>query len=211
LTQLPWWTSSSSARADHTQGRFAQLALWTLFGILSTGSTAFGQHPPGSLPRAEDVLPAGEVSRGSLVVAGEGYRFQVTPDYKPVDHQRSKLAYRATIQGLLAPGHLTLYATRRPFSGDLAALLARETGRITAKGGKLSWGSPVLIHIAGELKDAHRFYTIIDGVLDRHVLAVHRGHAYIFHGETPAVTNAWINMGADLMVRGSTFHVAPPQ
>jgi hypothetical protein len=70
------------------------------------------------------VLPAGEVSRGSLVVSGDGFRFQVTPDYKPVDHPRSSFAYRPTLQGLLTPGVVTLYATREPFSGNLWALSA---------------------------------------------------------------------------------------
>jgi hypothetical protein len=187
------------------------LALWTLFGVLTTSSPGFGQNQSPSLPRAEDVLPQGEVSRGSLVVTGEQFRFQVTPAYTRVDHSRSKLAYRATIEGLLGPGQVTVYATREPFAGDLAALVAREIGRAAAKGGKVAMSTPVLIHVAGSLRDAHRFYTIIDGVVDLHVLAVHRGHGYVFHGETPALPNAWINMGADLMVRGSTFHVAPPQ
>jgi hypothetical protein len=41
------------------------------------GATTPGQ-PRQTLPRAEDVLPAGEVSKGSLVVTGDGYRFPAT-------------------------------------------------------------------------------------------------------------------------------------
>ena len=51
-----------------------------------------------ALPKVEDVLPKGEWSKGSLLVTGEGYRFQVRPGYKRIDHPKSKTASRALLK-----------------------------------------------------------------------------------------------------------------
>ena len=174
------------------------------------GATASGGQPLQTLPRSEDVLPAREVSRGSLVVTGDGYRFQVPPQLLHVDHPRSKLAYRGTVKGLLDPAELTVYATREPFEGDLAALVRREIARVQSRGGKISTNTPAQIHIDGKMSPAHRFFASGD-VLGLYVLAVHQGHAYIFHADTPNTPTAFPNMGSDMMICGSTFHVSPPQ
>jgi hypothetical protein len=173
---------------------------------VSTLSQAVGQD----LPKAEDVLPAGEVSKGSLVVVGEGYRFQVPPGFKRVDHPSNKSAYRGTVEGLIGKTEVTLYATKEAFTGDLAALIKRETDAVTEMKGKVSMSMPVKLHIAGQLSDAHRFLVRVNEKLELRVLAVDKGQAYIFHAETPNKNNAWANVGSDLAIRGATFHVSPP-
>jgi hypothetical protein len=165
----------------------------------------------GELPKAEDVLPSGEVSPGSLVVTGEGFRFQVKPEFKKIEHPKAGFAYHAKIKGIIKEGELTLYVTREPFKGKLAALVARESKRVTDAGGKLGVNTPVKIKIAGAMSDAHRFRAKGKDTVDLHVMAVHGGFAYIFHCETPNVPMAWPNVGSDCMIRGSTFHVAPPK
>jgi hypothetical protein len=178
---------------------------WLVVGV-STLAQAAGQD----LPKAEDVLPAGEVSKGSLVVVGEGYRFQIPPDFKRVDHPSSKAAYRGTVKGIIGNTEVTLYATKAAFTGDLAALVKREADAVTAMKGKVTMSMPVKLHIAGQLSNAHRFLARTGEKLDMHVLAVNDGQAYIFHAETPNKNNAWANVGSDLAIRGATFHVSPP-
>jgi len=163
----------------------------------------------GELPRAEDVLPPGEVSKGSLVVKGDGYRFQVRPEHKRVELEGGQVAYRGTTKGMVKPAELTLYVTREPFDKPLAALVERETKSVTDKAGKVSMSMPVKIKITGALSDAHRFRAKVGGKLDMRVMAVHDKTAFIFHCETPDVPLAWPNVGSDCMIRGSTFHVAP--
>jgi hypothetical protein len=187
-------------------------------GLLCS-SVVYAQEPPTvSLRRAEDILPADEVSRGSLVVIGEDFRFQIPPWFEHVEHPRSRFAYHGTVDGMVEKAHLTLYATREPFAGDLAALVQREVERITSNGGDVSKfakrSGPVLLTIEGNINLtplAHRLWANVGGNLDLHVLAVHDGYAYIFHCETPYRSTTWANVGSDCMIRGSTFHVAPPK
>ncbi len=183
------------------------IAFMSLVAFIAGG----GSLQDEALPKAEDALPAGEVSPGSLVVAADGYRFQVKPGFKRVDHPRSKAAFRGTLDGILGKAEVTLWATREAFSGDLAALVKRETDAVAAKGGTVAMSAPAKIHIAGALAPAHRFRAKVDKKIDLHVLAVHNGEAYIFHAETPDQNNAWPNVGSDLTIRGATFHVAPPK
>ena len=166
---------------------------------------------PGELPKAEDVLPPGEVSKGSLVVTGDGYRFQVKPMFKLVDHPRGKPAYQAKVEGIISEAEITLFVVREPFAGDLEALTKRETDKVTAKGGKLQDAMDALVKVAGKYQSGHRFFARVDGRLDLLVFTVHDGSAWIFHAETPDKNNPWPNVGSDMMIRGSTFHVAPPK
>ncbi|HZE99001.1 MAG TPA: hypothetical protein VE981_18490, partial [Planctomycetota bacterium] len=165
---------------------------------------------PDALPKAEDVLPPGEVSKGSLVVTGDGYRYQVKTIYKLVDHPRGKPAYQAMVNGIISDAEVTLYASREPFTGDLDALVKRETEKITSKGGKVFEDMAVSLFSAGSRQSGHRFFAKIDGRVDLLAMGVHDGSAYIFHAETPDKNNPWPNVGSDMMIRGSTFHIAPP-
>jgi hypothetical protein len=163
------------------------------------------------LPKAEDVLPKGEVSKGSLVVAGDGFRYQVQPELKLVDDPRGKPAYKGTIEGMMSKAEITLYVAKEKFEGDLEALVKREREKVTSKTGKLSFDTPIKLFIGGALNPAHRFLAKVEGRMDLHVLAVHEGTAYVFHAETADKNSAFANVGSDLMIRGSTFHVAPPK
>src|SRR6185295_6838575 len=113
---------------------------------------------PGDLPKAEDVLPPGEVSKGSLVVLGDGYRFQVKPNFKLVDHPRGKPAYQASVAGIIKDAEDTLFVVREPFAGDLEALVKRETDKVTAKGGKVSDSMEAFTKVAGKFQSGHRFF-----------------------------------------------------
>ena len=172
------------------------------------GDELGGPPATSSLPRAEDVLPKGEVSAGSVVVKGEGFRFQVMPTFKRIAHPKSKVAFRATIKGIIKPAEVTLYVTREPFTGDLAA---RETKSVTDKGGKLWINRPIKAYVAGKFGPAHRFKGKVGGKVELRVMVAHGGHAYILHCETPDVPAAWPNVGSDCMIRGATFHIAPPK
>src|SRR5262249_10817412 len=97
-----------------------------------------------------------------------------------------------------------------PFSGNLEALLKRETDRVTSQGGTVTRSSPAQIQVAGNMSPSHRFTAAIAGTLDFHMLAVYQGSAYIFHAETQNKSTAWANMGSDIFIRASTFHPAPP-
>ena len=168
-------------------------------------------EPAPPLPRAEDVLPPDEVSRGSLVVTGEGFRFQVRPEHHRIADPRSAVAYRGIVKGILEPAETTLYASRERFSGSLQELVKRETNSAVAHGGTLSENSPVKLAIQGRMGDAHRFLVATKDVIEVRVMAVHEGYAYMFHAETPRTPNAFANVGSNLMIYGSTFHVAPPK
>jgi hypothetical protein len=157
------------------------------------------------------VLPKGEVSQGSLVVTGEGYRFQVEPEFKKIEHPKGGFAYHAKIKGIVKEAELTLYVTRETYKGDLAALVARETKSVTDAVGKVGISTPVMIHVAGAMSKAHRFRAKGKDTIDLRVMVVHGGDAYIFHCETPNIPMAWPNVGSDCMIRGATFHVAPPK
>jgi hypothetical protein len=167
---------------------------------------------PELLPRAEDVLPRDEVSKGSVVVTGEGFRFQVRPEYDRITHPSGAVAYRGMEKGVLdPPAEITLYATREQFSGSLATLVSRETKSAVARGGILSLNGRIQIHIEGKLGPAHRFLIRTSELIEFRYMAVHGGYAYIFHAETPRTRTAMVNAGSELMIRGLTFHVAPPQ
>jgi hypothetical protein len=152
-----------------------------------------------SLPRAEDVLPDGEVSAGSLAVIGDGYRFQVKPGFKPVPHAVAKTAYVGTVEGIIAPAELTLFVTRQPFGGDQDALAKRQMDTARARNGKISLEGPAL--------NGYRFLATGEGKLDMQLIAVDNGTGYVFHAQTPDVPNAYANVGSDLAIRASTFRV----
>jgi hypothetical protein len=185
------------------------LAFVTAFAGVELAPTA---AEPAALPKAEDVLPAGEVSKGSLVVNGEGFRYQIPADFKKTDHAGSKSAYTGTDKGMMSDAPMTLWAGREAFAGQLAALVDRETKAVTAKGGKVEMSTLVQLKIAGVLKQevAQRFRATFPDRIELRVMAVHEKFAYLFHCETPNKPNAWLNVGSDCMIRGVTFHVAPP-
>ena len=107
---------------------------------------------------------------------------------------------------------LTLWVTREAFRGDTSALAARETKAITAAKGTISENGPVMMTTAGTVdnKHAQRIVVHLADHYEMRVMTVHGTDAFIFHCETPDVPNAWINVGSDCMIRGTTFHVAPP-
>ena len=105
------------------------------------------------LPKAEDVLPKGEVSKGSLVVTGDGFRYQVQPELKLVDDPRGKPACKGTIEGMLSKAEIAVMVKEK-FEGDLEALVKREREKVTSKTGKLSFDTPVKLFIGGALNPA---------------------------------------------------------
>ena len=75
----------------------------------------------------------------------------------------------------------------------------------------MSDNTPVKLFVQGRLDDAHRFLNSSKDVVEVRVMAVHEGYAYIFHAETPHAPVAFANVGSNLMIYGSTFHVDPPK
>lgn len=167
-----------------------------------------------SLPPAKNVLPADEVSGESLVVIEKDFRFQIPPEFKHIEHPRSQVAYQGIEKGLIEDANVTIYVTREPFSNDLNKLVNREKEALIKKGGDLSKfkerSSEISILIAGKMNPAYRLWANIDGNLQMQVLAVHNNYAYFFYCETPYKVTAWANVGSFCMIRGATFHVAPP-
>jgi hypothetical protein len=164
----------------------------------------------GTWPRAEDVLPSGEVSKGSLVVAGEGYRFQVPSGFEPAKHTASPVAARGVVKGFVRDAPLTIYATVEPFSGDLDALAERTRKAAEQAGDEVKKDQTGLMSVAGKTATGRRLLVKNAERYLFRVMAVHEGKAYTMHIETPNAENAWANVGADITIRGLTFHVAPP-
>lgn len=164
---------------------------------------------PGVLPRAEDVLPPGEVSADALVVAGEGYRFQIRPALTEVPDAPGTRAFRGRLEGMMRPTDVSVWMAREPYAGDLAALVEQyRTINVTAE---VTQDTPVTIARAGEMtQSAHRFVFTGSSSVRMLVLAVDGGHSYTFRCELPPEPNAWINAGVDCMIMGSTLHIAPP-
>ena len=105
-----------------------------------------------------------------------------------------------------------MYATRQTFQGDLPALVARETARITARGGQVTRSYPGnLTKVAGEVRPVgHSFFARVGGCFHFQLMVVHKGQAYIFHGETEDSGSAFAIVGAFMYVRATSFHVDPP-
>ncbi len=199
-------TTTSSATTETTTAA----ATATATATASATATATPSSAVGSgLPRAKDVLPAGEVSGESLVVMGDGYRFQIPPTLAA-----SGTKYTGKVSGMIGDATLTMWVTKEPFAGDVKALAARETKDATSAGGKITESlSPAMMKTAGTMDNSHaqRFVVQLPGRYEMRELTVNHGTAYIFHCETPDVLNAWINVGSDCMIKGTTFHVAPPK
>jgi hypothetical protein len=167
--------------------------------------------PAGSLPLAKDVLPEGEVSGDKLVVIGDGYRFQVKPELKPVPHPLAGTAYTGSFDTVIGTSTMTVFVTHEPFTGDLDALAKRQTDAAKAAGGTVTLDGPVKTFTAGSLQDGYRFLAILKDDLDEQVMVVHDGTAWVLHSTTPNVPNAFAMVGSDLAISGATFHVAPPK
>lgn len=167
--------------------------------------------PAGSLPRAKDVLPEGEVSGDKLAVIGDGYRFQVKPELKPVPHPLAGTAYTGSFDTVIGTSTMTVFVTHEPFTGDLDALAKRQTDAAKAAGGTVTLDGPVKTFTAGSLQDGYRFLAILKDDLDEQVMVVHDGTAWVLHSTTPNVPNAFAMVGSDLAISGATFHVAPPK
>jgi len=165
--------------------------------------------PAGSLPRARDVLPAGEVSGDKLAVIGDGYRFQVKPELKPVPHPLAGTAYTGSFDTGFGMSTMTVFVTHEPFTGTLDDLAKRQTDATKAAGGTVSIDGLVKVMTEGAMGDGYRFLAILKDDLDEQVLAVHDGTAWVFHSQTPNVPNAVAFVGSDLAISGATFHVAP--
>ena len=158
-----------------------------------------------------DVLPPGEATPKTRVVIGDGFRYQIPETFKKVIHPSDALAYSGTVEGFAGPGKLTFWATSEPFTGDLDALVARETQAATVEGGSPDVG-PVMSMIRDEVKQgyAKRITIKYADKIELRTAVAYDGKAYLHHCETPNVPNAWANVGSDCITRGMTFHVAPP-
>jgi hypothetical protein len=175
---------------------------------------AAAAHPAaGGLPRSEDVLPRGEVSSGSVVVASTGFRHQVPAGARPASVLGAEgQGWTWIARGFIGDAPLTVYVEKRDFTGQLADFAAEAKMRIVAGGGKVTLDGPVMASVAGRMANdhAHRLIGRYADIYDMMVLIVHDSGSYIFHCQTPNVANAWANVGTDCLVRGTTFHVAPP-
>jgi hypothetical protein len=170
--------------------------------------------PPASvepeLPLSADVLPPGEATPNTRVVVGDGFRYQVPETFKKVIHPSDAAAYSGTVEGLAGPAKLTFWATTEPFTGDLDALVARETQAATVEGGSTDPG-PVMSMIKDEVKQgyAKRITIKYADRIELRTAVAYDGKAYLHHCETPNIPNAWANVGSECITRGMTFHVAP--
>ncbi len=163
------------------------------------------------LPRAKDVLPAGEVSGDSLVVTGDGYRFQIPPGLAGNDRPFG-VVYSGTYAGMISDAKLSVWVTKEAFKSDTKALVVRETTAAKAASAKVDPAEPSFITTAGVADTSHaqRFIAHFPDRIELRVMTVNAGNAFILHCETPEAPNAWINVGSTCMTRGVTLHVAPP-
>lgn len=183
--------------------------------VAPTPSTPPAPTAPAELPRAEDVLPPGEVSAGALVVEAEGYRFQIRPALTEVTDEPDfaipgARAFRGRIDGMLRPTDVFVRVSREPYAGDLAAAVEEtRTNNVTAR---VTMDAPVSIARAGQwTQPAHRFVFSGASSVRMHVIAVDGGYRYWFRCELPPEPGAWTNAGVDCMTMGSTLHIAPPR
>ena len=165
---------------------------------------------PPVLTKAEDVLPAGEVSAGSLVVSGEGFRFQIPPSFAPTSVEGALVAYQGEIEGMISPAKLTLSVSKRAFAGSVDELAAETIERLQTAGGTATQ-MPGFMQYAGAGTQAPRVRAKDStGAESLYVFNVHEGQAYELRCDIAPHSNAWANVGSDCMIRGTTFHVAPP-
>lgn len=175
-----------------------------------TAPTSASTAPSSALPRAKDVLPAGEVSGESLAVIADGYRFQIPPTLSSTGTGN---VYSGKVSGMIADTTLSIWVTKEPFTGDAKALVTREVNAAkTAKATITQAAGPAMMSTQGSMDNSHaqRFVAQFADRYEMREVTVYKGTAYIFHCETPATLNAWINVGSDCMIKGTTFHVAPP-
>jgi hypothetical protein len=167
-----------------------------------------GDEPPLS----SDVLPRDEATPKTRVVIGDGFRFQIPQDFQRVDRANGQAAYAGTVEGFASSTTMTFWAASEPFAGTLDALVDREVRAATAANATAPQVGPVLLQLAGDIKQnyARRLTIEFSDRFELRTVTVHQGKAYIHHCETPNVPNAWANVGSDCLARGTTFHVAPP-
>lgn len=165
------------------------------------------------LPRAEDVLPSGEVSQGSLAVLADGYRFQVPEGFEPaeVDVEGAEQVYAGDVDGIISPTRLTFYVTHEPFDGDTAAYVAQRKEQLSGvEGNELHDMPPAFMKVAGQGTQGIRWRVSNQEGIELQQAYVHEGTAYTLHCAIPAQPNGWPNVGSDCMAKGATFHIAPP-
>lgn len=165
-----------------------------------------------ALPLSADVLPSGEATPDARVVVGDGYLFQIPKDFQQVAHPSGNPAYAGIVKGFGGPAQMTFWAQRAPFTGDLEQLVKREVDAATQAGATEAKPGPVMAFVGGGVKQGYAMRLTIKTPerFELRTVVAHDGAAYIHHCETPNVPNAWANVGSDCIVRGTTFHVAPP-
>jgi hypothetical protein len=181
------------------------LLLLAVAGCKSKATDRPGGEKPVEAPPATPATPP------TRDVIGDGFLYQVPDAFKQTALPDGTPAYTGTIEGADTPAKLTFWATTEPFTGDLAALAARETQRAISDGGSPDAG-PVMVTVAGQDKQdyAQRITIKFADRIELRTIAVHGGVAYIHHCETPNVRNAWANVGTECIARGTSFHIAPP-
>lgn len=202
-------TTSSTTTATVTASTPATASATAATTTTATATAAVATATGAGLPRAKDILPAGEVSGDSLVVVGDGYRFQVPPVFASTGAGK----YTGRVSGMIADTTLTFWVSKEPFAGDTKALVARELDEAKATRATITQAAgPAMMKTAGTMDNAHaqRFVAQFPDRYEMREMTVYKGNAYVFHCATPAVLNAWINVGSDCMIKGTTFHVAPP-
>lgn len=162
-------------------------------------------RPP--LPKAADVLPSGEVSEGSYVVEGDGFRYQVPENYQKTDD-----GFAFSTLGVGArKAVLRVSARREKYKGKLDDYVAKLKDEATRTGATISREMPVKMFAKGDHgATGQRFVVETPEDLDMHIVAVAGGHAYVFRCKIRNGKGAWSNAGSDCMIRGSTFHIAAP-
>jgi hypothetical protein len=79
------------------------MTLWvaSAFSVILGALMGYGLQSATSAvvpSRAEAVIPANEISRGSVVVVGDGFRFRIKPEFRRVLHAPSDITFRG-VQG----------------------------------------------------------------------------------------------------------------
>lgn len=167
----------------------------------------------GELPMAADVLPSGEVSQGSRAVLADEYRFQVPDGFAAaeVNVEGAESVYAGDVDGMIRPTQLTLFVTQEPFDGDTRDYASQQKEALGAVEGNEVRPIPgAFMQAAGQGAQGNRWRVENDELIEMQQVYVHEGTAYTLHCRMPAQPMGWSNVGSDCMIRGATFHIAPP-
>lgn len=171
------------------------------------------QAADGGLPMAADVLPPDEVSRGSRAVLADGYRFQVPDGFAAaeVDVKSAESVYAGDVDGSVQPSRLTFYVTKETFSGSTPEYADQRMAQLgQVEGKEIRSIGHAFMQAAGQQVRGTRWRVENEQGIEMQQVYVHDGTAYTLHCAISNEPMNWLNVGSTCMVKGTTFHVAPP-